>query len=124
MAVYGRRGPGYAHQVYEPKHIQDLHRWKDKIIEIVMILEANVNVMSSIGKFYKDFKDSKDVPTALKDLCGDDISAFMALLDQMINDFEMQVKRAKLLHTIVDDSKELVSVMNENTEVVCILLMY
>jgi hypothetical protein len=109
MAVFGRRGPGHAHQVYEPRHIQDLQRWEDKTNEVVMILEANVEVMLSLRKFYKDLKEDNDTPLELKNECGNDISAFMALLDDIMNDFKMQVRRAKLLLTIVSNRKELAS---------------
>jgi hypothetical protein len=108
MAVFGPRGPGHAHQQYQPQHLQDLQRWEDKTNEVIMILEANVDVMSSLCRFYNDFKENKDIPTNLKDECGTDILTFAAHIDDMTHNFKMQIARAKLLTKITSDRKELV----------------
>lgn len=73
-----------------------------------MILEANTNVLKSMHKFYGSIVDRKDFPASLKLACEDDLSTFITQLDEIINDFHMQVARAKLLVTIIADRKELI----------------
>ena len=110
MAIYGPRGPGYAHKDYKPYHIQDLQYWLDKTNEAMMVLEANVDVISALQRFYFSLRESKDYPDILKQNSADDITSFNAQLDEIINDFRMQISRAKLLANIIRDRKELVSV--------------
>ncbi|KAF2230825.1 hypothetical protein EV356DRAFT_508130 [Viridothelium virens] len=108
MVVYGPRGPGYAHREYKPYHIQDLQYWQDKTNEAVMVLEANVGVISALRKFYANLREHKDFPAELKNRVTDDIISFAAHLDEIIDDFNMQISRAKLLAGITNDRKELV----------------
>lgn len=44
----------------------------------------------------------------LKDRCEEDLRNFILQLDEIINDFNMQISRAKLLVNIISDRKELV----------------
>jgi|TARA_R110002003_G_scaffold33_6_gene2093 hypothetical protein len=108
MAVYGRREEGHAHKEYKPYHIQDLQHWHDRANEAVMVLEANIDVLKSLHKFYHGLPDRKDFPASLKATCEEDLSTFVAQLDEIINDFHMQTSRAKLLVNIISDRKELV----------------
>ena len=107
MALYGPRGPGYHHQQYRPRHIQEMQRWADKANEIIMVLESNVDVMTSLRLYYEALKENPDFP--LKSECGDDIRSFAAQVNDIISDFKMQISRAKLLVRIVNDRKELVN---------------
>jgi hypothetical protein len=108
MAIYGPRGPGYAHREYKPFHIQDLQYWQDKTNEAVMVLESNIEVISSLRKFYANLMDQKDFPDLLKTTCRDDLATFASHLDEVTSDFKMQSSRAKLLANIISDRKELV----------------
>lgn len=107
MAIYGPRGPGYAHKEYRPYHIQDLQYWHDKTNEAVMVLEANVEVLKALCRFYAKLKDHKDFPDDIRDACVDDVSTFSAHLDEIIDDLKMQISRTKLLSNIISDRKEL-----------------
>lgn len=109
MAVYGPRDPGYAYQQYTPLHIQNLQRWEDKTNETIMILEANVDIVSSLRRFYTELKSSGDFPQELQNKCDVDIVVFANQIDDMLSDFRMQIARAKLLVKITNDRKELVS---------------
>ncbi|CAN9275664.1 unnamed protein product [Alternaria alternata] len=108
MAVDGPRGYGYAHQNYEPRDLQDLQHWQDKTNEVVMVLEANAKVLRSLRKFYSDLIARKDFPLPLRNACEDELIAFFSQLDSIIDDFEMQIARARLLANIISDRKELV----------------
>jgi hypothetical protein len=78
MAVFGPRGEGHAHKKYTAKDIQDLQRWADKINEVIVVIEANIVVMSSLRQFYLDLLDNKDFPLELKTACREDILGFAA----------------------------------------------
>jgi len=108
MAVDGPRGEGYAHKVYVPWDIQDLQHWQDKTNEVVMVLEANSKILRSLRKFYSDLVVRKDFPLPLRDACEDDLDTFFSQLKGIIEDFDMQIARAKLLANIISDRKELV----------------
>lgn len=108
MVIYGPRGPGYAHRQYKPYHIQDLQYWQDKTNEAIMVLEANVKVIKAIEQFYTNLQGHKDFPDVLKRDCADDIASFDTNLSEIIDDFSMQIARAKLLGDIIHDRKELV----------------
>jgi len=109
LVVYGPRGEGNAYEFYGPGTLQSMHRRQDKINEMTMILEGNVDVMMSLCKFYTNLKSNRHFPRGLKDSCGDDILAFCAQVEDMIYDLKGQIARATVLLKITNDRKELVS---------------
>ncbi|KAF1997328.1 hypothetical protein P154DRAFT_441433, partial [Amniculicola lignicola CBS 123094] len=108
MAIYGPRGPGYAHREYKAFDLQDMQYWQDKTSEAVMVLESNVDVIRAIQKFYFDLKQHHDFPQSIKEQCGDDLTTFDSHLREVVNNFKMQISRAKLLAGIIRDRKELI----------------
>jgi hypothetical protein len=113
MAVLGPRGPGYAHKHYRPYHIQDIQYWHDKTNEAIMVMEGNVEVMTSLRKYYQGLKDNKGFPDELRAGGADDIAGFASRVDDIISDFSMQISRARLLSRIISDRKELVSFVRQ-----------
>jgi hypothetical protein len=109
MAILGPRGPGHAHRQYTPHDLQGLQRHDDKTNEVIADLEANVEIMSSLCKFYTGLMTNNSIPQSLKDAVELDINAFTAQVENMISDFKMQIARANLLVKITKDRKELVS---------------
>jgi hypothetical protein len=73
-----------------------------------MILESNVKTVSSLQKYYRIFEKLKDLPEALRNSCHDDIVVFLYKLDEIINDFQSNIARAKLLSGSIMGRKELV----------------
>ncbi|OCL02650.1 hypothetical protein AOQ84DRAFT_266113, partial [Glonium stellatum] len=73
MAIYGPRGRGYAHKDYKPYDIQDLQYWLDKTSEAIMVMGANVDVISALQRFYFSLRENKDFPDILKQSNADDI---------------------------------------------------
>lgn len=41
--------------IRRPKDIQDLQIWQDKINEVLMVLETNLDIMSSLRRFFYNF---------------------------------------------------------------------
>ena len=109
MAVLGPRGPGYAHKKYQPYDIQDLQYWQDKVNEVVMVLEANSDVLDSLRSYYLGLRELKDFPQELKEGCDEDISAFASHVQDLLQNLKMEIARAKLLAGIISDRKGLVS---------------
>ena len=73
-----------------------------------MILEANVEVLTSLRVFYERLLEMKDFP--LKQGCADDIFSFATQLNSMIQDTKMHISRTKLIVRIIADRKELVCI--------------
>lgn len=109
LAVVGRRGPEHARREYKVDDIQDLQSWLEKTNEAIMVLEANIEVVSSLQRYYRALAKRRDFPPTLKDRCRDDITAFLAHLDEVVCDFKSHTSRAKLLASSIRDRKELVS---------------
>lgn len=107
MVIYGRRGP--YHQEYKPSHIQQLQLWKDKISEVVMMLEANMDVISSLRRFYTALQINGDFPFELKKASKHDVRNLAAKLSGIIMELSQDVKRAKVLVSQIGDRKDLVS---------------
>ena len=71
-----------------------------------MVLEANVNVMTSLRRFYDGLKEDKNFP--LRSSCADDIVTFAAEVDDIIDNFKTEIARARVLTKITDDRKQMV----------------
>ncbi|XP_014559872.1 hypothetical protein COCVIDRAFT_23857 [Bipolaris victoriae FI3] len=108
MAVYGLRIPGCAYREYEPWDIQDLQHWQDRTNAAVMVLQSNAKIVRVLHGFYTRLISREDFPSDLHMACKDDLHAFFSQLDEILGDFDMQITRAKLLATTINDRKELV----------------
>jgi hypothetical protein len=111
-AVYGDRKRGLARHKYTPDHLQTVQDYEERTNIAIMILEANVDVMTSLRNFYERLMRNRDFP--LTDACGEDIVAFTVRLDEMIYDSKMHIRRAKLLTRVTADRKNLVSCRTPN----------
>lgn len=76
-----------------------------------MILEANVDVMSSLREFYKALLESNSFPLTTVPTCSDGVNTFEAQINNMIYSFKMHIARAKLLIRISAARKSLVSII-------------
>ena len=106
MALYGPLDQ--THQQYRSCHIQELQRWKDRASEALMILEANVNVITALQKFYTTLKTNPAFSSTLKGAFREDINKFVANLDEINDELRNYALRARLLVGIISDRKELV----------------
>ncbi|KAN0104936.1 hypothetical protein V8E51_010681 [Hyaloscypha variabilis] len=106
MAVLGPTGKGQHHHIYTARDIQHLQRWAEKVREVTSVLKANVDVMTSLRRFYTDLRSNEEFP--MRKSCGDDISVFASQLGNLIDDFRLQIDRADALVRITTDRTELV----------------
>ncbi|KAI9776788.1 MAG: hypothetical protein M1816_005082 [Peltula sp. TS41687] len=106
IAVYGPRGPGEAQRIYTPGDLQILQNYEDSMNEAIMVLEANVDILTSLRNFYEGLVRTNDFP--FRDTCHGDVVDFAVQLNDMVYDARMQILRTKLLLRITDDRKNLV----------------
>ncbi|KAF7551356.1 hypothetical protein G7Z17_g5039 [Cylindrodendrum hubeiense] len=105
MAVLGPTGSGHHHRIYTAGDIQKLLTWEEKISEVITVLESNVEVMNSLKQFYEKLSVNKDFD--LKE-CSYDIEVFVGQLSHMMDDFRLQIGRAKALVRVMSNRTELV----------------
>ena len=107
IAVWGPRGVGEHRREYRPGDLQAVQNYEDKTNEAVMVLEANMDVLIPLRKFYENLLKNKIFD--LKEACEEDIMQFATQVNNMIYDSRMQIARAKLLVQIINDRKNPVS---------------
>jgi hypothetical protein len=108
IAVSGPPGPGHARKVSKLSSILALQPWSDKIKESIMIIDANLEIIMALRKFYRDLRKQRHFPPELAKSCADDIADFTAHLDQITADFKKHASRARLLVDAISDSKKLI----------------
>jgi len=119
MAVLGPTGKGNHHHIYTTRDVQRLQRWAEKVREVTSVLKSNIEVMTSIRRFYTDLRENEDFP--MWKSCGDDISVFASQLSNIIDDFRQQKDRADGLVRTTTDRMDLVKQhrlerLNQNME--------
>lgn len=111
-AVDGDRNhrTGVARKTYTSEDLQLVQVYEDKVSEVILILEANNEVMQSLAGFYINLMTNADLDLALRKQCADDVREFAAQIKDMIYDSNMQIRRAKLLVKLTADRKALVCI--------------
>ncbi|KAI0888744.1 uncharacterized protein GGS22DRAFT_152260 [Annulohypoxylon maeteangense] len=106
MAVLGPSGVGHAHKTYTPADIQDLQIWEERTRQVIMALESNVDIMSSLVAFYRRLTRDKNFP--LRKTCSLDVCSFGNQVQNITADLKMQIKRAEFLIRTISDRRQLV----------------
>ncbi|CAN8100306.1 unnamed protein product [Discula destructiva] len=97
---------GRFHRVYTTGDIQVLLDLQEKIDNAIMQMQSNVEVMSSLRRFYVKLKQNSDFE--LRDTCLEDIDVFANEVDNLVNNFQLQNSRAKALLKRISGRTELV----------------
>jgi hypothetical protein len=92
---------------YTPSDLQTVQNYEDKTNEAIMVMQANIQVLTSLRKFYQALLKNKHFP--LEKACSGDVAAFAIQINDMIYDTGMNISRAQLLIRITGDRKSLVS---------------
>lgn len=71
-----------------------------------MVLSSNVDIMNSLSDFYVRLSRITDSGPASK--CQEDIEVFSNGLGNIINNFQLQINRSKVLVKILTDRTEMV----------------
>jgi len=102
---------GVSRKNYTSEDLQLVQGYEDQINEVIMILEANNDIMKSLSEFYDGLLKNDAFDPVLKVQCKEDVREFSAQIGDMMYDANMQIRRAKLLVKIAADRKALVSVV-------------
>ena len=106
MAVLGPREKGHDPERYQPRHVRRMQLWAEMAGEAVVVLEGNVDVMSSLRQFYLGLLKEPGFP--LRGACESDIVEFANQLEAMIGDCKNNIGRAKALLKTTADRREMV----------------
>jgi hypothetical protein len=98
---------GLPRRVYKPDDLLALQGHSDKVNEAIMMIEANVEVLTALRKYYESLLRHKDF--TMKGSCEEEVLTFTNQINDMIYDKKMQASRAKLLVQITKDRKDIVS---------------
>ncbi|KAJ0373429.1 hypothetical protein COL26b_008428, partial [Colletotrichum chrysophilum] len=104
------------------EYVIDMERflgWQEKISEAIAMLESNIEVMKSLMRFYTKLEENRDFDLRLS--CTDDIEEFCNQLCNVVNDFTLQISRARALVKLTGDRGELIKQhrlerLNQNME--------
>lgn len=106
MAVLGPTGKGSHHRIYTAADVQRLFIWQERVSQVVLVLDSNLNIINSLRRFYTKLNQDKDFQA--RSSCSDDINIFANKLDYIMDDFKLQVSRAKALLKTLSDRTELI----------------
>jgi hypothetical protein len=106
-AVWEPRGPDPARREFIADDFQTVQRLEEKALEASMVLEANIDVLDALRKYYQDLLVNNDFD--LRGSSAEAVLAFATQINDAVYDLKMQSSRAKLLARITSDRKSLVS---------------
>jgi hypothetical protein len=126
MAKAAPRENTKARREYHPDDLQRVQGYEDDTNEAIMILEANVDILTSLREFYERLVKNKDFTlrvTSPEDVVitfpedavrssSEDVIDFAIKVNDMIYDLRMQIARAKLLAKVTADRKSLVCLVS------------
>src|ERR1700685_1949491 len=107
MAKDAPRQKTKARFLYSPDELQRVQDYEDKTNEVVMILEANADILTSLREYYERLVMNSDFTAG--GTSPDDVVDFAIKLEGMEYDLKMQISRGKLLAKVTADRKTLVS---------------
>ncbi|OQV04544.1 hypothetical protein CLAIMM_09404 isoform 1 [Cladophialophora immunda] len=106
IAVIGPRGFGDGRREYKPEDLQRVQQFEEKANEATMVLEGNIDVLTSLRGYYEELLHHRDFD--LKASCAQEIGTFATQVNDAVYETRMHVSRAKLLLRIISDRKSLV----------------
>jgi len=107
LAIEAPRGPLEPQIKYSTDNLQNVQRYEDRTNEAIMILEANMDVLVSLRRFYERLLENPDF--SLHQTCRPSVVAFATQLNDLIYDSKNQIARAKVLVRITADRKAMAS---------------
>ncbi|KAF2267133.1 hypothetical protein CC78DRAFT_593648 [Lojkania enalia] len=97
-------GP-WLNEEFTPASLQALQRSEEKATNAIMILEANMEVLTGLKKFFEKLTLNKDFD--MRDQSAEAITAFVQQISDMIHAFAGHKRRATLLVNITENRKNL-----------------
>jgi hypothetical protein len=97
-----------ADEIFEVGTLQKVQVIEDKANEVVLNLEANIKIVTSIKIHYQTVLKSEDCPTDLVSGCKVEFAHFQKRIDNILGDLEIQLTSAQVLLRLVQNRKSLV----------------
>ncbi|CAJ2504351.1 Uu.00g117450.m01.CDS01 [Anthostomella pinea] len=92
---------------WEPQSLTIIQKRDEKLRETITALEANAEIMDRLKVFYVNLVSDQDFPTQVRSCATHSVNEFASQMDEYIYDTRMQIKRAKVLSTLVSDRKQI-----------------
>lgn len=87
---------------------KDYNSLKKRADEAILVLHANINVLTELKQHYRLLTDSEDWPEELRSQCKADIARFNRRVTHIENDLGKQRLRAETLVRLLANRKSLV----------------
>ncbi|KAI9773493.1 MAG: hypothetical protein M1839_002075 [Geoglossum umbratile] len=102
----GRRGMS-DQQDFSFSQLQRVQSIEDKANETLLVLKANISVLTELEDCYRHIFDCDNRPKELAAYCKDDYVRFESRITSIRNDLRMQQSRVETLLHLLDDRKSL-----------------
>ncbi|KAI0016332.1 hypothetical protein F4780DRAFT_759774 [Xylariomycetidae sp. FL0641] len=91
-----------------PRAVARVQEYEDKVNEVLMVMESNINIMTKLRSSYKTLVEDPEFPAADRDACQKAFKQFATRIDEFIFDLKTQTDRARLLAKFANDRKTIV----------------
>jgi hypothetical protein len=91
---------------FSPESLQDVQFFEEKAITATMVLDANIEVMTSLRGFYTKLLENYEFD--MKDQCAGSVDSFTQQITDMMHTFTGYRRRMKLLTDVTENRKNLV----------------
>jgi hypothetical protein len=89
--------------------LQRVQSLEDKCNEVLLVLDANISVLTEMTSFYKSVVSSGNCPKEHKDKWSQEVLKFERKIQSIISEIRMQITITKTLLRLLADRKNLVS---------------
>ena len=96
--------------------LQKIQHIEEKANEALLILRLNISIIRQLKQYYDTITKSKLFPQEIARLCQSDLEQFELRINEIINDFQMQLLRLDTLLRLLGDRKTLVSHVIRSTQ--------
>ena len=95
-------------EIFSVRTLQQVQFIEDKTNEVLLILEANIKIVTSIKQHYETVLASEDCPNELRTDCKTEVAHFRKRIDNIMGDLEIQHSSAVTLLRLLENRKSLV----------------
>ncbi|KAJ4356763.1 uncharacterized protein N0V89_004799 [Didymosphaeria variabile] len=88
-----------------PESLQDVQFFEEKATNAAMVLDANIEVMTSLRNFYVKLLENNDFD--MRDQCADTVDLFKQQITDMMHTFTGYKRRLQLLTDVTENRKNL-----------------
>ncbi|KAK4166335.1 hypothetical protein QBC43DRAFT_206382 [Cladorrhinum sp. PSN259] len=112
MAMLGPWEKGNSPRHYQPSDIRRMQVWEELASEAIVVLEGNLEVISSLQGVYRGLAQDKRFPH--RKACAGEITDFINQLDAMKSELRNIIGRCHALVKVSADRKELIKLYRED----------